>query len=531
MRAFKFAIQLLFYGFILAFLVSSSAAAPISHDEGQFIAAAQVLVEHGRLPYVGYPYTHMPYAIAFYAAVVALTPYDYLAARLLTSVVWLLSLFALVALARTIRGRPAFLSADPPSIPELLWEFALVIAFVFHPVIANILGFALNHSFPTLFSLLALLFFVRSLRPEAFSYRDPFLSGVFVSLAACTRLNFASLVLVLLILWILPSRLFLAGGTLKTLARYIGGVLLAAVPGLLLLAIAPLRFYYTNLVFPRLDAAYFQGLLFDSGMDLSSKFMAFASTLLQRPIDWILYAALICFAILSLVRLVRRRSPWDLGLFATAGFAFVLWLTAFAPTPGLPQYFFAPLPFLLLLLEWSLLELRRFGPRLYLPAAAAVLFLLSANTPPPDPSNMLGVLGRPSSWTPVEAHDFAISLTQYVPAGPVLTLTPVLPLEAGYDVYPFTINGPFIWRTSLLLSPQRRAAYGVVSPEELGAVLAEAPPAAILTGFEASNAGFELGDTGGLETPFMDYAIQHSYRRYDFKPAVYRHPVTLWVRP
>jgi len=107
----------------------------------------------------------------------------------------------------------------------------------------------------------------------------------------------------------------------------------------------------------------------------------------------------------------------------------------------------------------------------------------------------------------------------------------MVPLEAGYDAYPFTATGPFSWRTSLLLTAQRRAQYGVTSPNELPQLLAVTPPVAILTGFEAPNAGFERQDLGGLETPLVDYALQHGYRRMQLTPSFLEHPLILWVRP
>jgi len=130
MRSFKFTVQVIFYSLILALLVSRSMSAVISHDENQFIAAGQFLADHGLLPYVNYPYTHMPYGIVFYALAAGLTSYDYLAGRLLSSVVWLLCFLVIIALARTVRGRPASPLSDLPPFPELLLEFALVLVLV-----------------------------------------------------------------------------------------------------------------------------------------------------------------------------------------------------------------------------------------------------------------------------------------------------------------------------------------------------------------------------------------------------------------
>lgn len=531
MRPFKFALQFIFYALILALLVSRSMSAAISHDENQFIAAGQFLADHGRLPYVDYPYTHMPYAVAIYAVTASLTSYDYLAGRLLTSVVWLICCLVIVALTRLVRGRPTSPFADPPPVLEQLWEFALVLVVLYHPVAAFVLAPALNHSFATLFSLLALLFFLRASRPGAFSYRDPLYSGIAVSLAAWTRFNYASLLAVLFILWLLHSLVFRASQPLKTVSRYILGAGVAALPALGLVVAAPSHFYYGNLVYIRLNTIYYEGLLYRSGMDVIPKFRGFLLGVSQRPIDWLLYGALVVLSVLSLIRGVRRRSLLDLGVFATAGFSFVLWLTAYAPTPALTQYFFAPLPFLLVLFAWVMLELRRPEPRTYLVSLLLILVALFTSAQPQNPIRELARLSKPSSWTPIEVHDFAFSLKQYVPPGAVLTLLPMVPLEAGYDSYGFTATGPFSWRTSLLLTAQRRAQYGVTSPNELPQLLAATPPVAILTGFEAPNAGFERQDIGGLEIPLMDYALQHGYRRLQLTPSFLEHPLILWVRP
>ena len=69
----------------------------------------------------------------------------------------------------------------------------------------------------------------------------------------------------------------------------------------------------------------------------------------------------------------------------------------------------------------------------------------------------------------------------------------------------------FSWRTSLLLTAERRADYKVVSPEELRALLEAQPPEAVLVGFEEPNPGFERNDMGGLERPFSEFAIQNGY--------------------
>ena len=61
-------------------------------------------------------------------------------------------------------------------------------------------------------------------------------------------------------------------------------------------------------------------------------------------------------------------------------------------------------------------------------------------------------------------------------------------------------------------------------------MLDASPPDGILTGFETPNAGFTLGDLGGLERPFTDYAEQHGYKPITLSPKFLEHSLILWVK-
>jgi hypothetical protein len=246
--------------------------------------------------------------------------------------------------------------------------------------------------------------------------------------------------------------------------------------------------------------------------------------------DFILYALLIFFGVTSFVFYLRRKSLIDLNKLALASFAFTLFLTAFVPTPTQQQYFFAPLPFLVIILAvagFEIYQKNRIG--LFL-TILLVLFALNPGLTITNPLSELGYLSDPSKWTPLQVHEFAGEIKPNVQTGRILSLIPMIPLEAGYEVYPFTTTGPFIWRTSLLLTPQRRAFYGVVSPEELSSLLDRDPPDGILTGFESPYDGFTRNDPGTLETPFINYAKEHGYEPMILPATFVLRPLTLWVR-
>lgn len=523
--------QAIFYLMILGLLVSTSVSATLSHDENQFIAPGQLLLSHGWVPYFSYPYTHMPYSTIFYAISAGLSDYDFLAGRVLSSVAWLACIMLTVAIARRVRTGVDDRSWRDASWPRLGWEFLLVYLFIHHAPALFILRTALNHSWATLLTLLSTWFFVSGITSGKKPSWWASLSGACMAAAAMTRLNFASLVVVLLVCWMLYALWLKRGSVGRLLLSYAGGALASSLPVLALAAIAPRQFFYTNAVYVRLNTIYYEQLLHKSGMELASKLRVFKNGILVRPLDQVLYAVLIFAAVYSIVQLVRTKSVRGLALFSMASVAGTLWLTAFAPTPTLLHYFAAAVPFLFLVLmsiEFGLGRLevpaRSMGALLVVLAAAASIRFRS-------PLAELAVLRDPAAWPPVQVHELSMQVRNHVPDGKILTLQPMIALEAGDDVYPFTVNGPFSWRTSLLLTAERRRDYDVTSPEELPAVLAASPPDAILEGFEAPNAGFERQQLGGLETPFAEYARAHGYNAVVLIPPYWPRGLTLWIRP
>lgn len=530
MKTVRFVLQLVFYLFVLGNLLSRTVTAVISHDENQFIAPGQMLAYQGWLPYRDYPYTHMPYAVPLYAMAAALSPYDLLAGRLLGTLVWVACIVLMIAIVRLI-GRSVGASLDGwKSLLPLFAEFVLVFVFLYDPNSSYVLGAALNHSFATLFSLLALFLFFRGLHGVTSPRAAAVGSGACIALAAFTRFNYASLLVVLLALWLIHIATAPKPRPFRLLLPFAAGVLIASLPALALIALAPAQFYFGNIVYIRLNTLYYEGLLFRQTMDLGSKVTTFLNGILHSPIDLVLYLGLLGLGVLCILRFLRTRSLAALSGFSVAVFAATMFLTAFSPTPTQAHYFFAPLPFMLVLVGLFAWELYERSPAVYAASFVALLLALVASVSIPNLLPQFAELLHPSDWTPVEEHAFAEGLRTIVPPGRILSLLPMSTMEAGYAPYAFTATGPFAWRTSLLLSHARRLYYEDVSPEELPALLDASPPVAILTGFEAPNAGFDLGDVGGLETPFGDYAKANRYVPVPFSPPFPGHTVTLWLK-
>jgi hypothetical protein len=525
-KALKIVAQGAFYLAILALLVCGSVSTNFSHDENQFIAPGQLLAYHGLFPYVDYPYTHAPYGPFFYAISALASDFDFLAGRVMSCLAWLGCLVLMVGVSRAIRG-----GDHSPSWKQLVWEFLLVYVFINHGPVLFVLQTALNHSLATLFSLLAAWSFVRGVQSQGMVERAAFLSGVCIATAAWIRLNYASLAAVLLVCWLVGSIWLRLASPRQLLLRYASGVLMASLPAMALIVLAPREFYYGNLVYIRLNTVYYEQLLRRSGMDLVTKLGEFTNNILLQPLELLLYAILICTVVMSVVRLMKYRSAQELARFGIAGIAATLWLSALAPTPVQLHYFAAPLPFLFVLLATFEVRFGRFERAAQVLSVLGVVTAAATSIVFTNPLEQLAVLLKPSDWPPVQVHELAVSLKEEVADGRILTLQPMVPMEAGYNVYAFTATGPFSWRTSLLLTPERRAEYNVTSPKELPALLARSSPEGILIGFEGPNAGFERQDIGGLETPFSEYAIMHGYTAVTLAPPFWPRGLTLWVRP
>jgi hypothetical protein len=524
MRPLLLAARLLLVAFIAAVCLGHAVSGGFSHDENQFVAAGQLLADHGLLPYLDYPYTHAPYVAAVYGLSAALSDYDFLAARLFNAAAWFASVLVILLAFRSARQRLTGWLA-------LLWEFTIAYLLLQNSILDHVFGNALNHSFATAFSLLALTITVGFRPADGQSRWRPFAAGAFLVVAALVRLNYASLIPILALVFVLND---LTGSRLRrpsNIAAFGGGILLGALPALALFITAPAGAIYANVVYTRLNPVYYSELLYRVNMTLVQKLLDFATYLLHTPVDLIAYLVTVYILVRAVIGFARTRAPAALDILAVSASAITLAATAFAPTPTQPQYFLAPIPFLYLGVLLAGAQLSPSG-RLALPLlAVGLLFLLQSTPAAGNPLEGLRILAKPSEWVPVREHDYTSQLRRYVAGGRILTLMPMLPLEAKYAVYSFTATGPFSWRTSLLLTAARRETYGVTSPAELPALLQRSPPAAILTGFESTNAGFSRNDDGGLETPFIDYAQQNGFRPIPLPSSFLEQNITLWVPP
>lgn len=495
-----------------AFLICAAVAVPfvfglaltkgLSHDEHQHVAAGALLAREGLLPYIDYPHFHTPYLAFIYGLIFRATDHLLLGARLFsaTCAAVIVGLVGMVA-AHAFRSHAARTR-----------HFAIIGAValcVSSAVFADATGRAWNQE-PAL--LLALLGFVLQLAALPRARRPLFVaSGFLLGLAIGVRLTYAPLVAGF------GAAILLAP---TTRARWRSSLLCLAA-GLAVslsgvgwfFAVAPEQTFFGNFEFAKVNVTY----RFSTGeprtMTLFKKLRYVWKEIVRPDAGLVLAFAIPLGAAVAFARRNALRLPLTLQCFLMS-LPFLL-IGSLAPSPLFEQYFYPFVPWLVLGAIFALAAIP--APSLWfrrasLGAGASVLLSVA-----------LGVRGygdfddlfKPDEWAPMEVHAESLPLRTLVPAGRVLTLAPIHPLEAGKPIYPALATGPFAWRVAPFVAEPKAARLRMFTAASLGPALTAAPPAAVLAGQEQR--GEEL---------FVSYAKTHGYHRADgFGDE------ELWVRP
>lgn len=476
-------------------LFARAMMAGLNHDEQQFIAAGWLHAHLQLLPYRDFPYFHMPLFVLADGWIFAHCSRLLLAARA-ASVFW-----AWLGLVAVFGIGLALFRSQPPARRLVLALAPAALLFV-NPVFTYTYFRAWNHSLPTLLTILAIGCQCRG--AAAGTCRWFVASGVFLALAIGTRLSFAPLGLpFLLMAWRSPGRGHRAA------VAFCGGLFLGFLPSAAVIVRAPAAFLFDNFVYNgAINAAYRgEGARFRAAAE--AKMLFLLGTLLKPANLWLAAA----FVFLHWRGAGRERTYFSRLVLAVLPFA---WLGAISATPCFLQYYYpvvtlAALGILAGLAE-SQWDIRKFRIGVRLTAGALAVGTVTALI------DYRGIFEFADlrRWVPIQAHAVGDAMRSVSSAGPVLTLAPLFPLEAGLKIYPAFATGPFAWRTARFLTAAQRARYGFVGEEELGSLLAAQPPASILTGVEKKK----------LEDPLVAYAGQHHYREIKLPGGL-----SLWVAP
>ncbi|HEV7307795.1 glycosyltransferase family 39 protein [Ensifer sp.] len=370
---------------------------------------------------------------------------------------------------------------------------------------------ATNNFLPWPFALLGLSLFLLALRNERRRAMLVALSGFFLALAVSFKLSaIAFIPAVAIAAFLLPQSLRLKERLVQVVAPLTVGGLIGGAPILFYLLrdpqllLAHVVRYHTgpHPQYWRLASGDGEG----GAMSLAQK-LALAQEIWLAPAVAVALAALLAVALTVFSRRAESRTP-EPGmrrgeLLVLLGVVLTSIAMSFVPTPGFPQYFAPPL--ICVPLAFGLF-LETLGPT-SLPSVRPILLsaaVLALAVNAPRLGQYIGKAVHPAQWTTMRVHEAGMTIAERMQAagvsGKVATLSPIYPLEGGLDVYPELATGPFAYRTASVTSPELAKYYRMTSPETVGALFDQEPPAALLLGFDDE-----------LEKPMRAYAESHGY--------------------
>lgn len=559
--------MVLFGLLLLPLLLGMAMRKVINHDEHQFIAAGVLIARQGLVPFLDFPYFHLPGLSYLYAGAFLWSDRLLLTARgLAVGAAWLMLLLLLVAplgLFQRQQRIPSGATGAPQKRGSTLnwtrWAGVLIVLLLISTqTFRYTMGWAWNHDVPVLLLCVAVWVQLRlaiAHRPGSPPLYAYLLIGLLMGLATAMRASFALPALVFALFALPPLQISLSAsatakpepgwraGLLRRLGQpaawrpilWLGvGGLIGSLPGWVFFPIAPAQFLFGNFEYVRLNTAHYLetgGLA--PGEGWRQKWEMTRDTLITV---WRANFALVLLSVVQTVRVVymnRGRAMPGLGFLGVLIPAALV--SGYAPTPMQVQYIYLAFP-LLALLNLALLAydpMPRLGMGLLLVAA-----LYGASQAGADFRDSWAAAWQPGTWVPVQVHahgqqiarlvennrtwQAAPAFSQALHDGPIITLAPIYALEGGAQIRPELVSGPFGWRVANLVAPSVRRAMDIVGPDELLPEMAGHPPQALLVGIHGAHAP--------LEPPLNEFAQTFGYVPIAI-PGFASEPGTLWLAP
>lgn len=472
---------------LFALMALLALAAPIDHDEDQYVAAVMLTAKFR--PFADFLMLQTPLQAYVAAPLLALFPGWSLVALREANAALAAGLIILTGLVARSAGaeRRVSLLAGLMTLSSSAFLFS---ASVFR-----------NDMLPAVLAAASMLAVLHALKQERGS-RAWLTAGLAGGLAASAKVSYA--------MPLAGTALFLAGyllgkrrdSFLPVTIPFLAGAMLGLAPMAFVMARAPAQAWYGIIQYALMaPGEWYQ--LNGSGWMMSSWHTARVAlaTLLSGP------------ALLALI-LVLRGTPGDrhdrprgsarayLLVMTAANF-----LAAVMPMPSREQYYVPLLLPLFALFALDLSAARRRSQRLGWAIAA---FMAAGLTP--RLLILAGALGSnqwPALAATAESHWVGREIRRAGLNGPLATLNARLVVDSGLPLDRRFATGAFFYRTGDSVPDRDQAMMHVVSPRTMGRSLDIDPPAAILTGYENSH----NVDRIGLDGPLSRYAQTHGYRQ------------------
>jgi hypothetical protein len=475
----------------------------LQKDE-QFYLAASVLFTPQTL-YNQLDFSHFPnLPLLLHTLFVGLDTSHYvLVGRFVIFLAWIGSLVALVLFGRRYQL-------------GVLATALLIVLLVFNPILLSQAGMTVTNNFiATPFILFGLLLFLPKPGHVAPSARACFAAGLLLAIAAGFK---ASYVLILLPVGmaalLAPLAMPYSMRVRQILVPLIAGGVIGGLPTLYFFGQDPSGFIAHCLHFHQGPQIAFWNA---HPEPLDPKILGMREKIVLALQIWTSGATgLLLLLMLSVAALAilngrarlegepKMRTLLSWPIVTVGGITLLSVAGSFLPTPSFPQYFstpFAPAIVLVALLMSAIgpNARERLKPLFIASLAMAIISggpMLLANAPK---------ISQFTHWTGIAVHKDAEKIGQIVRhsgnTGPVATLLPIYPLEAGLPIYPHLSLGQFIYRASDYIPPDQRGHFDyLVSPGTIGTVLASTPPSAVL-----------VSGVNDLEDPLARFAQNARY--------------------
>ncbi len=479
-------------------------ARSLNHDEAQFLASGALLARERMLPYLDYPYFHLPNLVFVYAALFSTNDFLLLTARSFNlACAWLLLLLVYVITASAFR----FLG-------EKRWVVAsaATLLLALNPLFRFTVGRAWNHDLPVLASVAALAAFLQSAQSDR-PRRWIVAAGFLLEIAAGTRLTFMPLVVPFLLLLFMRDRA--KPGGLRSVIIFLAAYSVALLPAIALFAAAPSTFFFDNVSYNGPINLRFRQSTAPAEIAFSYKLLFPIRLLVRSPGNLLLVLFFAVFGCWLPWRHGWRnylRDRTSLSILVLVPF---ILLGAVIPSPSYRQYYYAIAPFLLLGAIFGVAhfwntpaqEKKIFGLLFSLIAISSLEFAWEFREP--------GLFARPDLWPVFRLHEQGLKIRRLAGSGPVLTLAPISPLEGGCRIYKEFCTGSFAWRAAPFVEEADQKRFAMIGGKNFEDFLVEKPPA-ILTGYESRL----------LEKPLIDYAERNAYAKVRLSKRG-----ILWLRP
>ncbi len=473
------------------------------HNEHMYVTSAILLLK-GHSLYEDFAFLQMPYISYFYAFIfkVFFVENYLLAAKIVCIISFMVSalLVYLIALNSNINRLVCFI-------------FALL--FLNNYTLLRSASEVSNYILPVTISLLGFYVYVKSVMNRRYEGLGFFLSGIFIGLAAGFKLTFITIMVPFyLSASLMIYRTSSKAGAFKNFFKFnilfLMGFSVALAPIVNFLSDFDL-FYFNNFGYHQLNTDWRYLNDYGGPMTLTEK-LDYAAKTLNRFDNLILLTLLSYFSYLIFSKSNNKRREfryWFLMGFNSLLLFIVAMATSVAPTPSFLQYYSMPIAFLFLFVIF----LAVLVPRKHMGTISKVMMVLLLascihNFKRVDKN--VNSLFSEDSIASILIHEDSMRIKQIAKNRfpdediKVATLSPLLALKSGMDIYPEFSTGPFLYRVTDLIRHGNHQKYRAVGQSEMISFLEDKQPEVIVTGYERD-----------LDNLFLEYAIKNSYLEYD----------------